>query len=106
VTRYFIKRHPRLFVQSKAELYRYLPIIHFAIFNVSTALDDLELTQIVQRLRRFGNRALDSILDAGFGSACQFNLFVEMPIHRNLPTLLIFRQSALISAYQEPTPIQ
>jgi hypothetical protein len=101
-----MEHHSRLFIQSKTELYRYLPIIHFAIFNVSTALDDLELTQIVQRLRRFGNRALDSILDAGFGSACQFNLFVEMPIHRNLPTLLIFRQSALISAYQEPTPIQ
>jgi hypothetical protein len=78
-----MEHHSRLFIQSKAELYRYLPIIHFAIFNVSTALDDLELTQIVQRLRRrFGNRALDSILDAGFGSACQFNLFVEMPIHR------------------------
>jgi hypothetical protein len=56
-----------LFVEPKAELNRYLPIIYFAIFYVSAAFNDLKPTQIVKRLGGLGNRVVNGILDAGFG---------------------------------------
>jgi hypothetical protein len=73
-----------LFVQSEAELDGDLPIIHLAIFDVTAGLDDLEPMQIVQRLRRLRDRALDSIFDADFRGARQLDLFIDVFAHTNL----------------------
>jgi hypothetical protein len=63
----------RLVVHSKAQLDRHLPVVDLRIFDIAPGFDDLKSVQVVDTLCRLGDRILNGIFDARFGSAGQLD---------------------------------